>query len=67
MIAGAVSMKRTRPFRIALLLALFMALMLPLAACGQKGPPGLPEGTTDRGRSRHSLLLLFARGTDPRL
>lgn len=37
-----------RPVRAALLLALLMALMLPLAACGKKGPPGLPEGTTDR-------------------
>ena len=34
--------------RLALLPALLVALMLPLAACGKKGPPGLPEGTTDQ-------------------
>jgi predicted small lipoprotein YifL len=41
-------MKRTRSLRTFLLLALLMALMLPLAACGKKGPPGLPPGQTDQ-------------------
>ena len=41
-------MRRNRPLRFVLLLALLVALMLPLAACGKKGPPGLPPGQTDQ-------------------
>jgi len=41
-------MRRSRVLRIALLLTLLAALMLPLAACGKKGPPGLPPGETDQ-------------------
>ena len=41
-------MRRGRPLRAVLLLALLAALMLPLAACGKKGPPGLPPGETDQ-------------------
>jgi len=41
-------MRRNRSLRFVLLLALLTALMLPLAACGKKGPPGLPPGETDQ-------------------
>ena len=41
-------MRRNRPLRIVLLLSLLAALMLPLASCGKKGPPGLPPGETDQ-------------------
>jgi predicted small lipoprotein YifL len=41
-------MRRGRPWRAILLLVLLAALLLPLAACGKKGPPGLPPGETDQ-------------------
>ena len=33
--------------RLIVAIVLALALALPLAACGKKGLPGLPEGTTD--------------------
>lgn len=41
-------MSLARSSRLTLLLVLLTGLMLPLAACGKKGPPGLPPGQTDQ-------------------
>ena len=39
--------------RIALALLLALAIAGPLAACGKKGEPQLPEGKTDQFPSRY--------------
>jgi hypothetical protein len=41
-------MSLARSLRLSLLLVLLAGATLPLAACGKKGPPGLPPGQTDQ-------------------
>ena len=38
----------TRLARLAAAALILAVAGLPLAACGKKGPPNLPEGTTDQ-------------------